>query len=153
MVNYLCKDIHEAPCAIHRTGNGTQDGWMANPLTATSNDIPNSDFRVPRSFDWKKPAINFVNGTPCLQALNNLAEKTSCVFCVGLDGCGYFYELNNYGYPYYVDNQTNVVEFQYKDIISISVSPNMSNKYNGITTIGFLSTFNSNKDKYQQKKS
>ena len=98
-----------------------------------------TSFRVPRSVSWEKPAQNFVNGTSCLQALKKLAQDTSCVFTIGLDGCGYFYELNNMGIPYYVYNQTiEEIQFYASDIISISISPVLSNKFNTVATFGFL---------------
>jgi hypothetical protein len=66
---------------------------------------------------------------------------------VGLDGTGYFYELNDFGYPYYVEKQiendrksenNNVVEIDLADISSISLSPSIINKYNSIATLGFI---------------
>jgi hypothetical protein len=59
---------------------------------------------------------------------------------VGLDGTGYFYELNDFGYPYYVENQKggDVVEFDLTDISNISLTPSINNKYNSIATMGFL---------------
>jgi hypothetical protein len=55
-----------------------------------------------------------------------------------LDGVGYFYELNDYGYPYYVDNQTSSVQFDLSDLSSISLTPSIVNKYNSIATLGFI---------------
>jgi len=60
---------------------------------------------------------------------------------VGLDGTGYFYELNDFGYPYYVEKQIKkdtVVEIDLADISSISLSPSIINKYNSIATLGFI---------------
>jgi hypothetical protein len=60
---------------------------------------------------------------------------------VGLDGTGYFYELNDFGYPYYVEKQIEsdkVVEIDLSDISSISLSPSIVNKYNSIATLGFI---------------
>lgn len=106
----------------------------------TSNDTIATAFRVPRSVNWETPSQNFVTGTSCLEALKKLAQDTSCVFTIGLDGIGYFYQLNNYGIPYYVKNQDEeqIVKFYATDIISISLSPVLSNKFNSIATFGFL---------------
>ena len=121
--------------------------WQSeDALTKTENDVDgvnDNAFRVPRSFNWKSPAVNFQTGTACLEALKKLAELTSCVF-VPANGYGVFYELNQYGCPYYVKNQidnNHYVTFSLQEIISINMAPTYENWYNSIATFGFLRKF------------
>lgn len=118
--------------------------WHASSDSIVPNDIKHPDFRMPRSVDWRSPAINFVNGTVCLDALKQIGEKCSCTFCPQLDGTGTFYEINLLGYPYYVDNQLYIVEFDASDVISFNLAPYLDNKYNSIATFGFLQKRDSN---------
>ena len=113
--------------------------WRSDSHTIiNSTDMRHPSFRVPRSCDWKSPAVNFNTGTTILEALKNLGQMTGCVCVPQLDGTVVFYELNNLGFPFYVDNQTDIVEFDASDIISISMQPQLQNKYNSIATFGFL---------------
>lgn len=96
------------------------------------------DFRVPRSFEYSKPSVDFPTSTNCLQALNSLAEFVSCAMVIQPNGEVNFFELNDMGVPYYVQNQTNVVSFEPKDIISLNISPYLENKYNSFITFGLL---------------
>lgn len=113
--------------------------WLSDTSTVVNNtSIANSAFRVPRSCDWRAPAVNFSTGTSVLEALKQLGQITGCICVPQLDGTITYYELNNFGYPYYVDNQINIVEFNATDIVSISMQPQLQNKYNSIATFGFL---------------
>ena len=149
MVNYNCEDIKNALPVREDcyddifTKDNNEGAWKSNRKIAIGDDydISSPDFRVGRSFSWESPHINFQTGKSCMQALNELAQDTSCVFVVGLDGTGYFYELNDFGYPYYVEKQIKkdtVVEIDLADISSISLSPSIINKYNSIATLGFI---------------
>lgn len=141
MVDYTVENIDDAKLPTVKYGpTGT---WTSNSSSIVVDTITNHpDFRVPRSSNYRKPAIDFKTGTRCIDALNQLAEKTSCVFLVQPDGIGYFFELNEMGIPYYVEKQTNIVEFDASDIISINVSPYIENKYNTFATMGFLQKIN-----------
>ena len=115
--------------------------WVSkNEYVTSANAGGVEAFRVPRSFHWESPAVNFKTGTSCLEALNKLAELTGCQFCVGPDGVGYFYELNKFGYPYFVDNQSkaSVAKFDPPSIVSVNVAPIYDNWYNSIATFGFI---------------
>lgn len=125
-----------------QSGNWVSD--IAYTMRADNNGVNDNAFRVPRSFNWMSPAVNFQTGTSCMEALKRLAEFTSCVFCIGIDGVGYFYELNEYGIPYYVQNQVDFgsyVEFDSGDIVNVSLSPTFENRYNSIATFGFIKKF------------
>lgn len=144
MVNFttttLSGGLHPA-FAVGTTVTGSTGTWKSNSETVVNTvSIEHPDFRVPRSFDWRKPAVDFQTGTSCLEALNKLAEMVSCAFVVQPDGIGYFFELNDYGIPYYVYNQDekNVVSFPASEIISVNISPYLENKYNCFVTFGFL---------------
>ena len=99
-----------------------------------------SEIRVPRSFDYQKPAVDFPIGTSVLSALKSLAEKTNHIFVIQPDGCGYFYEMDSYGRPYWATNSSNIIKKAYKatDIISITLNPYLENKYNTFITMGYL---------------
>lgn len=140
MINHACSSFENAK-QINYTGGifSSAGNWISNKTNAIGNTtIKSTDFRVGRSWSWESPHINFPTGTSCLEALNKLATDTSCIFTVGLDGVGYFYELNDFGYPYYVDSQTSSVEFDLSDLSSISLTPSIVNKYNSIATLGFI---------------
>ena len=141
MVDNTITDIEYAKSP--QTKYGATGTWKSNSSSVVV-DTPtiHPDFRVPRSANYRKPAVDFKTGTRCIDALNQLAEMTSCVFVVQPDGIGYFFELNEMGIPYYVENQANVVEFPASDVISINVSPYIENKYNTFATMGFLQKIN-----------
>lgn len=130
------KTVHIDP---YTNGEDNPRRWLSNARTmCNSTEIRNPVFRLPRSCDWRSPAVNFDTGTPVFDALKTLGQLTSCLCVPQLDGTVTFYEFNNYGYPYYVDNQTHIVEFDPTDIVSISMQPQLQNKYNSIATFGFL---------------
>ena len=135
MVNTNCSSINSAvPISVGETE------WTSTARLSSSNQ--NNYFRVPRSTEWQKPAVDFKTGTSVLQALNHLAEVCGCVFVVQPNGKGYFFELTALGYPGYVDKQSSVVEFLQKDVVSINLSPYLEDKYNTFMTMGFLSKIN-----------
>jgi hypothetical protein len=114
-------------------------GWYSESNTiVTDKKMNHPFFRVPRSFDWRNPAVRFENNTSVLEALQRLGEYTGCKFVVEPDGCCVFYELNDMGYPFYVDNQTTFVEIYPSDIVSLDLTPDLDHKYNTIVTMGFL---------------
>lgn len=121
--------------------------WYSESNTiVTDKKINHPFFRVPRSFDWRNPAVRFENNTSVLEALRRLGEYTGCKFVVEPDGCCVFYELNDMGYPFYVDNQPdkNAVVIYPSDIVSLDLTPDLDHKYNTIVTMGFLQR----KDRY-----
>ena len=154
MVNYQTTNISSA-LSVGSTIKGSTGSWKSNSSTiVNTSEIAHPDFRVPRSFSWRKPAVDFQSGTSCFEALNKLAELTSCAFVVQPDGIGYFFELNNFGIPYYVDNQTEAVAtFDAKDIISINLSPYLENKYNNFATFAFLQKKNKKGERSAQDNS
>ena len=95
-------------------------------------------FRLPRSINWRSPAVVFNNGMTCLEALKELGKKTGALLVPQLDGTLTFYELDNTGKPFYVDKQTDIVVFNNSDIISFSLQPQLQNKFNSIATFGML---------------
>jgi hypothetical protein len=120
--------------------------WRAEPNTIINQQSKNASeytFRVPRSIDWRSPKVAFATGTTCLSALKDLGRMTGCHCIPQLDGTIVFYELNNFGYPFYVDNQIkynseNIVEFNASDIVSLNLSPSLAHKFNALATFGFL---------------
>jgi len=113
--------------------------WKSDSHTIVNSvDIAHPAFRVPRSCDWRSPAVNFPTGTFVMEALKDLGKMTGCVCVPQLDGSITYYELNNLGFPFYVNNQTDIVEFEPSEIVSISMQPQLQNKYNAIATFGFL---------------
>lgn len=113
--------------------------WSANAsITNSNNTDMSTTFRVPRSSEWTKPAVDFKTGTTCYDALKKLGEFTGCHCVPQLDGTIVFYELNRTGIPYYVNNQDNVEYFDVYDIMSINMNPFIENKYNNIATFGML---------------
>lgn len=117
--------------------------WEANNHRMIGDYYANApDFRVPRSFEYSKPAVDFPTNTSCLQALNRLAEMTSCALVIQPNGQVNFFELNDMGIPYYVEKQYEndeaVVSFKPQDIISLNISPYLENKYNYFVTFGLL---------------
>lgn len=143
MISSKVTSFNDALPVNNETFFSSNGSWTTNQASIitefTETNNCETSFRVPRSVSWEKPAQNFVNGTSCLQALKKLAQDTSCAFVIGLDGCGYFYELDDMGIPYYVTNQTiEEIQFYASDIISINISPALSNKFNTIATFGFL---------------
>ena len=97
-----------------------------------------NDIILPRSWDWKAPAVNFVLGTPCLDALREIAKKINHQFIIQPDGCGYFYHMDEYGCPEWVYNGPIVATFSESDIISMDISPYLENRYNTFLTMGVL---------------
>ena len=84
----------------------TEPTWVADKRRMIGDSYTSSpDFRVPRSFEYSKPSVDFPTGTTCLEALNKLAEYTSCALVIQPDGTVDFFELNNMGVPYYVKQQ------------------------------------------------
>lgn len=122
--------------------NGT---WRAEPNTIVNQQLENASiytFRVPRSIDWRSPKVAFPTGMTCLAALKELGKMTGCHCIPQLDGSIVFYELNNYGYPFYVDNQLKhpetIVQFLPSDIVSVTMSPSLAHKFNALATFGLL---------------
>lgn len=152
--------IHDISAAKRPTkSNGPHGTWISDSKSiVVETNTAHADFRVPRSANYRKPAVDFKTGTRCLDALNQLAEMTSCVFVVQPDGIGYFFELNKMGIPYYVENQLTdgngkplrdkdgkpvvPVSFGPEDIISLNISPYIENKYNTFATMGFQQKIN-----------
>lgn len=113
--------------------------WASNSKTIVNSvGIRHPTFRVPRSCDWRSPAVTFPVNEVVMNALKQLGQLTGCICIPQLDGNIVFYELNNLGFPYYVDNQEDIVVFRPTDIISISMQPQLQNKYNAIATFGLL---------------
>ena len=152
MVNYNVSSSLKGALPIGSNSIYSHVGtWKAYTSDTVSlyNSGQSQEFRVGRSWNWQSPHINFTTGTSCFQALNKLAQDTACAFIVGRDGIGYFYQLNVYGYPYYVDNQIksgNVVEIKLNMITSFSLHPDIQSKYNAIATFGFLIKKTDNKE-------
>ena len=142
MFSKKTSDLDNGQGVSTSTVNSHRGTWIASDQRLVNKKKVNSnDFRVPRSVDWKSPAVNFENGKSCYDALKDLAGMTGCIFTVGLDGRGYFYERNHYGFPYYVHNcmkRGKILHIDPKNIISINLSPFINNKYNTIFTFGFL---------------
>lgn len=137
--NYHGLPGEKLPKVVDTYPHSNKGTWLSDTKTIINNtEIANSAFRVPRSCDWRAPAVNFSTGTSVLEALKKLGEMTGCVCVPQIDGTITYYELNNFGIPFYVDNQINIVEFEPTDIISISMQPQLQNKYNSIATFGFL---------------
>jgi hypothetical protein len=138
MIDYTVTNYNGAK-SVSNDLYGPIGTWCSESHTIINNSqINHPVFRVPRSCDWRSPSVNFNSGTTCMEALKKLGEMTGCVCIPQLDGTIVYYELNNYGFPFYVWNQKYIVEFQATDIISISLSPSLENKYNSIATFGFL---------------
>lgn len=94
---------------------------------------------LPRSWNWESPSTNFVLGTPVLDALREIAKKINHQFIIQPDGRGYFYYMNEYGYPTWVDNGSNVAKvINESDIISFDITPYLENRYNTFLTLGLL---------------
>jgi len=74
--------------------------------------------------------------------LNTLAEMTSCALVIQPNGEVVFFELNNMGIPYYIENQyknsNSIVSFDAQDVISLNISPYLENKFNYFVTFGLL---------------
>lgn len=120
----------------------TEPTWVADKRRMIGDSYTSSpDFRVPRSFEYSKPSVDFPTGTSCLEALNKLAEYTSCALVIQPDGTVDFFELNNMGVPYYVKKQFDndiMVSFGPQEIISLNISPYLENKYNSFVTFALL---------------
>lgn len=133
------------PVAENAT-NSTKTKWKSSPeRMVDKKDIISQEFRVPRSVNWESPAVDYKMGTSCLTALKDLGTKTSAFFTVGLDGIGYFYEINKFGIPYYAlddgknyTSKNNFVCFQLGELINFSMQEPIVNKYNTLVTYGFL---------------
>jgi len=98
------------------------------------------DVRLPRSYTYTNPSTYFKNGTTCLSALEDIAEKINHQFIIQPNGVGYFYEMNDYGLPYwlYDDDNSSKMNYSKSDIISFSVKPNLENRFNYVLTIGLI---------------
>ena len=143
MIDHTVRSYADAkPVSINPYLNGDESWhslWRSDSNTiCNSTRVDHPSFRVPRSVDWRSPAVNFNTGTPVLEALKQLGMYTACYCVPELDGSLVFYELNNYGFPFYVDNQEDIVEFDPTDIVNISMSPQLQNKVNSVATFGFL---------------
>lgn len=93
---------------------------------------------LPRSWDWQAPSTNFVLGTPCLDALREIAKKINHQFVIQPDGRGYFYHMDDYGVPDWIyDGPVRRTFYEY-DIIGMSISPYLENRYNTFLTLGIL---------------
>lgn len=97
---------------------------------------------LPRSWDWHAPAVNFVLGTPCLDALKEIAKKINHQFIIQPDGCGYFYEMDDYGRPIWITKGGIVADFSEDEIISMDISPYLENRFNTFLTLAILGTRN-----------
>lgn len=141
MVDYTISNITAAKDTTEALTSGT---WKSDSKSVVVNSsVSHEDFRVPRSTNYRKPAVDFKTGTRCIDALNKLATLTGCDFVVQPDGICYFFELNKMGIPYYIAKQKeNIVAFSPADIISINVSPYLDNKYNTFATMGFIQKIN-----------
>ena len=127
---------------------GIDQEWKANRTLVTGKRVKQSNiFRVPTSVDWKSPAVDFQNGTSCLEALKQLGVFCGCTFVIEPDGKGVFYEIDvKNGIPYYVlkQQESSMVKFSLSEIISFSMSPYYDNNFNSIATFGFLKITNKN---------
>lgn len=105
-----------------------------------SDNISAGDIFLPRSSDWKSPAVNFVLGTTVKDALQTLGKYTNHRFVIQPDGIGYFYYLDEKGAPTWLNHSNNQVKMSYSlsDISSMSLSPHLENKYNTFLTLGLL---------------
>ena len=93
------------------------------------------DVRVPSSSDYSRPAIDFGNTTSALEAIQQLAAKCNHKFVVQPDGCGYFYQLDKYGVPHWVNDAANIpISLDRDDVISYSLNPFLENRYNHYVT-------------------
>lgn len=126
--------------ASYSTAQDCSQNWVSNKQLIVGNvGMVTSQFRVPRSVEWQKPSVDFKTGTTCYEALQQLSDMTGCVFVPSFDGCGYFYELNNYGVPYLLQNEKETpIQFSLQDILSINLSPSLQNIFNSIATCGYL---------------
>ena len=97
-----------------------------------------NNIRVPASFDYQKPAVDFALGTSCLQALKELALMCNCQFIIQPDGKGYFYEMDDIGKPIWIGSSPTVKTYKNSDIISWNINPYLENKYNTFLTMGYL---------------
>lgn len=141
MVDHNISNITAAKDTTEALTKGTWESDSSSVVVNSS--VSHPDFRVPRSTNYRKPAVDFKTGTRCIDALNKLATLTGCDFVVQPDGICYFFELNKMGIPYYIEKQTaNIVAFSPADIISINVSPYLENKYNTFATMGFIQKIN-----------
>ncbi len=109
----------------------------------SSRGVSVHDMILPRSWDWKAPAVNFVLGTPCLDAIREIAKKINHQFIIQPDGCGYFYHMDEYGCPEWVSRGPVVASFSAADIISMEITPYLENRYNTFLTLGVLAEENS----------
>lgn len=91
--------------------------------------------RVPSSADYNKPAVDFGNTTSALEAINQLAKLCNHKFVIQPDGNGYFYQLDKYGVPHWVNDVLNTpVVLDRHDVISYSLTPFLENRYNHYIT-------------------
>lgn len=139
MIDYTVKKYANAKKVSTSSYYSTNGTWRCDTQYVLGGKKHDSvTFRLPRSIDWRSPAVVFNNGTTCLEALIELGKMTGCVLVPQLDGTLVYYELNNYGIPFYVNNQTDVVVFNNSDIVSFSIQPHLENKFNSIATFGLL---------------
>lgn len=110
--------------------------------TASGNDDVDrrTDIILPRSFDYKSPAVHFNMGTSCLEALKELGRLINHQFVVQPDGRGYFYGMDKYGRPVWITKGPVRWTYDESDILSLRLSPYLDNKYNTFLTLGILGT-------------
>lgn len=110
-----------------------------------SNGLARGDIFLPRSSNWEVPAVYFPLGTTVYDAINQIGVYINHKFVIQPDGRGYFYYLNDIGLPTWVGEGPIRMRYKSKDIISLSLSPHLENKYNTFLTLGLLGENNSDK--------
>ena len=95
-------------------------------------------YRVPASFNYQKPAVDFTLGTSCLEALRQLANMCNLQFIIQPNGKCYFYEMDDIGKPKWVGTGSSLNSYAATDIISMNINPYLENKYNTFLTMGYL---------------
>lgn len=107
-----------------------------------SNGATANSIILPKSADWKSPAVNFVLGTRVKDALIELGKFTSHRFVIQPNGCGYYYSLNDYGAPDWIYSASPKISYSYSDIISMNLEPSLENRYNTFLTMALLGNRN-----------
>ena len=126
------------------TGNDSIIQYFRNytgcslPFNASFCNTSQDAFRVPASFNYQKPAVDFTLGTSCLQALRQLANMCNLQFVIQPNGVGYFYEMDDIGAPIWLKNSSVVMSYSNSDIISFNIQPFLQNKFNTFLTMGYL---------------
>lgn len=97
---------------------------------------------LPMSENYANPTVYIKDGTSCTQALEEICELVNHLYIVQPNGKGYFYEQDDSGTPYWINDSKNMAAMHYKstDIISFTLNPNLDNKYNRIAVFGLVDT-------------